>query len=356
LASRIVTQADWCARLGSPFYAALMHRAAADLLAGGPVADVLAGREDNPGPSALTLRLFGVIHRIVLDGRAPALARFYPSVGGVPDIAAAWPAFLDVVRGHAAEIRAGLDQPPQTNEVGRAAALVGGLRHAVAAHPLPVRLAEIGASAGLNLRADAFRILALDGSATGPADSPVVLRDAWQGRPPPRDGELQIVERIGCDLAPVDPATRAGRLRLMSYVWPEDLARLDRLEGALDVAERIPATVVASSAADFLGSFALRSGTVLVLWHSIMWQYLDSAERAAVAEQIDRLGGAASDEAPFAHLAFEPQRPAPNAEHVYAVMLTTWPGGVERFLGTAPPHGVPVTWAPAKIGAGPKGG
>ena len=339
----MVTQAEWCARLGCPFYAALMYRAADDVLAGGTVAEVLAGHEDDSGPSALTLRLFGEVHRIVLDGRAPALARFYPSVGGAPDADAAWPTFLDVVRRHAAELRAGLDQAPQTNEVGRAAALVGGLWRAVAAHPLPVRLAEMGASGGLNLRADAFRIAAFDGSSAGPADSPVVLRDAWQGRLPP-PAELRIVERIGCDLAPVDPTTPAGRVRLMSYVWPEDRARLDRLSGALDVAGRIPATVVRSSAADFVRPLELRAGTVLVLWHSIMWQYLDGAERAAVTEHIARLGAAASEQAPFAHLAFEPRRLAPDAEHVYAVTLTTWPGGAEQFLGTAPPHGVPVTW------------
>jgi hypothetical protein len=321
-----------------------MARAADDVLAGGPVAEALAGHEDDAGPSALALRLFGSVHRIVLEGRAPELGRYYPSVGGTADPDAAWPVFLAVVRRHAAEIRTGLDAAPQTNEVGRAAPLAGGLLHVVAAYGLPVRLAEIGASAGLNLRADAFRILAADGSAAGPADSPVVLRDAWEGRPPPLGVEPKVVERIGCDLAPVDPATPAGRLRLMSYVWPDDAVRLGRLTAACEVAERIPATLVRESAADFVRGLALRNGTVLVLYHSITWQYLDRAERAAVTGHIARLAAAASEQAPFAHLAFEPRRRDPAAEHEYTVTLTVWPGGVERTLGTASPHGVPVIW------------
>lgn len=325
-----------------------MRRAAADVRADGLIAEILAGHEDDSLQSALTLRLFGAIHRIVLEGRASELARFYPSVGGTPDTAAAWPALLDAVREHAAEVRAGLAIPPQTNEVGRAAALVGGLLHAAAGWPaaLPIRLAEIGASAGLNLRADRFRLTGANGAAVGPPDAHVVLRDAWQGPMPPVDvrAPLQVVERIGCDLAPIDPTTRAGRLLLTSYVWPEDDVRLARLQAAVEVADQIPATVVAASAAEFVGGLALRPGTALVLWHSIMWQYLDRAERAAVEAHIARLGAAATKEAPFAHLAFEPRRLAPDAEHVYAVALTVWPGGTVRILGTAPPHGMPVTW------------
>jgi hypothetical protein len=240
---------------------------------------------------------------------------------------------------------------------------VGGLRHVAAAHPLPVRLAEMGASAGLNLRADAFRVLAADGSAAGPADSPVVLRDAWRGRLPPAV-EFRVVDRLGGDLAPIDPATRAGRLRLMSFVWPDDRLRLDRLRGALEVAEQIPATLMRASAADFVRRLEPRAGTVLVLWHSIMWQYLDRRERAEVKDHIARLGAAATERAPVAHLAFEPERrkrraeaarrareeasatmsPALDAELVFAVRLTIWPGGEDRVLGIAPPHGIPVTW------------
>ena len=35
------------------------------------------------------LQLMGAVHRLVLEGRAPELARFYPSAGGTPDADAA---------------------------------------------------------------------------------------------------------------------------------------------------------------------------------------------------------------------------------------------------------------------------
>ena len=52
-------QADGCAALGSPLYAVLLQHVADDVEGGGPAYDVLRGHEDDPGPSALALRLMG---------------------------------------------------------------------------------------------------------------------------------------------------------------------------------------------------------------------------------------------------------------------------------------------------------
>jgi hypothetical protein len=340
---RIRQQAEACRELGSPLYEALLGRLAADVEAGGPGADVLAGHEQDPGPSALALRLMGSVHRLVLDGRAADLARFYPSVGGTADADAAWPVLRDLLAEHRDELRSLLHQPPQTNEVGRAAALLGGLALLTAERPGPLRLFEIGASAGLNLRADQFRVEAADGSAIGPADSPVRLTGAWAGRLPPTDVRLDVVERAGCDVAPIDPTTGEGRLRVMSYVWPDQAERLARLRGAIEIAARVPATVRRESALDLVRRLDLAPGTT-VLWHSVMWQYLDRAERAAVTARLDELGSAADAGSRLAHLSLEPRRRTPAAEHEFLVMLRTWPGGEERLLGRAAPHGVPTTW------------
>ena len=245
---------------------------------------------------------------------------------------------------HRDELRALLHQPPQTNEVGRAAALIGGLCHVVAWRPMPLRLNEIGASAGLNLRADQFRIELPDGRGVGPADSPVVLRDAWQGHPPTVDVPLQVVERAGCDVAPADPLTEDGRLQVTSYVWPDQSARLARLRGAFTVAAQVPATVTREHARDFVRRLELVPGTTTVVWHSVMWQYLESAERADVASRIEELGEAADDSSGFAHLQLEPRRRTPESERDMLLVLRTWPGGDERILATAHGHGVPTTW------------
>jgi hypothetical protein len=156
--------------------------------------------------------------------------------------------------------------------------------------------------------------------------------------------DLRVVERRGCDLAPVDPTTPAGRTVLTSFVWADMTDRLERLRGALELARRLPAEVVAASAAEFVEGLRLAEGTTLVVWHSVMWQYLDAAERARVVARLDALGTGATPTAGLAHLALEPGRRTSGARHEFLVTLRTWPGGEERLLGAARAHGLPTTW------------
>ena len=334
-------QADGCASLGSPLYAGLLDHAAGDLLAGGPVAAVLAGHLEDRGPSALALRMLGGVHALVLSGQAPELAAFYPSAGGSadpgPGAGRAWPALREVLDGRREAVRSWLRRPPQTNEVGRGAVLVGGLRRLAAAAALPFRLVEIGASAGLNLRADCFCIPG-DAGRHGDPSSPVVLPGAWQGEAPP-DAPVEVIARTGGDVDPIDPLTPEGRLALTAYVWPDQPHRLDRLRGALELAARVPAELRREPASATLGGTRLAEGSWTVLWHSVVRQYLDPAERAAVASRVAELGAAATPAARFAHLFLEPVR-----EGGFPVSLTAWPGGEERILGRAAAHGIPATW------------
>ena len=346
-ARRLRRQALACRELGSPLYGALLDHAADDLLAGGPTAAVLDGYLDSAWRSALALRMLGGAHALVLTGQAPELAAFYPSAGGTADPGAdgsrAWAALREVLAGQRDAVRDWLDRPPQTNEVGRAAALLGGLRHLAAEAPMPVRLAEIGASAGLNLRADRFHVPGEAGRYGDPS-SPVVLAGAWRGTPPP-DTAVEIVERTGGDRSPIDPATDRGRLALAAYVWPDQRERMRRLRGALDVAAVVPADLRRELASDTVRRITLAGGCWTVLWHSIVRQYLDDEQRAAVTARISALGAAATSSARFAWLALEPHRRTANGQCL--VTLTTWPGGTERVLGSASPHGLPVIWDPA---------
>ena len=343
LAAQLLWQASACRELGSTFYATLLERLAEDAEANGVTARVLAGHEDDPFDSILTLRLLGGVRRRVLSGLEPALAAHYPSTGGDGDAEAAVAPLLAVLEANVEELRAGLARPPQTNEVGRAAPLVGALWHLQSIRPLPVRLCEIGASAGLNLLADRFRFES-DGRATGPAGSPVVFRDAWRGAVPSAGAQLEVVERAGCDQAPIDPATDDGALTLMSYVWPDQTARLDRLRGALAIARDVPVHVEPKGAGAFLAALAPEAGAWTVVWHSVMWMYLDDAEREAVLDHLGRAGAAADDGAPLAHVAFEAPPFTADSGIGFELTVRTWPGGDERVLGHAPAHGLPVDW------------
>jgi len=334
-------QADGCRALGSLLYARLLEEAAHDLLAAGPTAVVLAGHLENRRRDAVPLRLLAGVHALVLAGSAPALGRYYPSVGGSsPPDDGLWAAFRDVLVEHGPAVRAWLGHAPQTNEVGRAAALAGGLCHVAAEAALPMRLLEIGASAGLNLRADQFRIEGRVATA-GPAMSALVLHDAWLGAAPPAV-EVEVVERLGVDLAPIDPLTDDGRLRLQAFVWPDQVERLARLRGALDVALAVPADLRRDDAVRAVRDLHLVDGHWTVLWHSVFRQYLDDASYAQLVEAIAAVAETATPTARFAHVMLEPE-PSSTAD-AFPVVLTTWPGGQRRTLGTAPAHGLPVTW------------
>src|ERR1051325_1682374 len=152
IAQGCLDQAGWAAKLGSPMYEALLRRMAEDVRAGGPC---LAAIEPHAARSRMLapLLLLAAIHHMVLEGRLPEAARFYPSTGGQVDVDALWPHFLEAVP-HAV-----LPVCVQTNEIGRSCALLPGFLEVALRTGLPLRLLEIGASAGLNLRWDHFPFL-----------------------------------------------------------------------------------------------------------------------------------------------------------------------------------------------------
>ncbi|WP_371403650.1 DUF2332 domain-containing protein [Kribbella sp. NBC_00662] len=338
-------QAVACEDLGSPMYAELLRLLVDDYEVGGVSVEVLEGYEDRSFGEAIGLRLLGAVHGLVLSGTVPELAAFYPSVGGAWDPVLGWEAFEQVLQSRAGEIRSLLTQPPQTNEVNRSVALYGGLLQLAQTVPLPVRLFEIGASAGLNLRADHFRYVG-DGASYGPVDSPVVFDPAWVGEIPSAD--VRIAERVGCDISPVNPLTEEGARTLASYVWPDQSERLTRLRGAVEVAREVPADVRPEDAVSFLRALELSEGHVTVVWHSIMWQYLRRPDRAAIEARLEELGAQATESAPLAHLSLEPHATISHARGAegweYRVDLQTWPDSSRRTLGAIGPHGQALVW------------
>ncbi|HUH70648.1 MAG TPA: DUF2332 family protein [Mycobacterium sp.] len=336
------SQGRFCAASGSEMYGELFELVATDVEGGGVFATILSGHEDDPSRHAVPLRLLGGLHRLVLDGRASELRRWYPSTGGTWDAETAWPEIALIAAKHTDALRAALDQPPQTNEVGRSAALIGGLLRINHGLDLPVRLFEIGSSAGLNLRADHYRYCFAD-SQWGPIDSPVTIDDAWHGQLPP-EGAVQIIERHGYDIAPIDVTGADGEMTVLSYVWPDQDARLDRLRGAITVARNVPARLEQRTAADAVADLTLAEGALTVLWHSITWQYLSADERDAVRDAVDALAGQADARSPFAHLTLEPARDGPGAPIKFLVRARSWPGGELAILGECHPHGPPVNW------------
>jgi hypothetical protein len=341
-------QGQMCGKLGSPFYEALLTRAADDVTAGGPIAAVFDGYPHAPILSAMALRLMGAVHRAVLEGRAPVLAERYPSVGGDGDGARAWPDFREFVAdGLSAMRREIVERSVQTNEVGRTAALVCGFLPFAGATRLPLRCLEVGTSAGLNLRWDHFRYEAPDAS-WGDPTSPVVLRDRWIAGGLPFDVAATVAERAGCDPNPLDPTTDEGRTTLLSFVWPDQADRLALVRAACDVARRVPAAVEQANGADWLAARLATPtpGLATVVYHSIAIQYFDEASRDRAMAAIADAGRRATRDAPLAWIRMEPG--GEQAE----VRSTVWPGGEERLVATTGFHGAGVRYLlapPARV-------
>ncbi len=337
----ITVQAEACGQVGSALYERILWGVVDDLRRGGITAEVLADSDDDPAGSALALRFLGGVHRIVLDGRAPALGACYPSVGGDPDRGDVVPAFLDAVRTHRDEVVRRLADGVQTNEVGRSAVLAGGFAAVARRAGLPLRVLEIGASAGLNLRFDSY---AYDTGTqvAGRADSPVRFSGVWQGTPPWLPERFDVAERRGCDRNPLDANTPEGQRTLLAYIWPDQRERIARLSAALEVAAEVPVTIDRADAASWIEAQLAQPhpGVATVVTHSIVLQYLSPDGRRRVRAAIAVAGRAAPPDAPVAWLRMEPA--GERAE----LRLTSWPGGEEQLLATAGYHGSPIWWEP----------
>lgn len=323
----------------SPLYVRLMRAAADDIDAGGVVARLFAGISTPPG-SVPQLRLVGALHYLVLAGHAPALAAFYPSAGGELPVDGVWPVAEAVMEEHFDQIRERLHRTVQTNEPGRSAVLFAGLLWLTDRHRRPIRLLEVGASAGLNLLADRYSY-SVDGRELGDPDSPLRFVDPWMP-PPPIDlqrtaSALEIVARAGCDLSPLDPTHADDQLTLLSYIWPDELHRIDRMRAALSVAERDPVPIAAGKGSEWLRDSlpAARDGELTVVWHSVMRQYVEPAEWAAIERALDEQPG-------VVRLSMEPTR---GQEARMQLTVHDPAGAPEIRLAVCDDHGLPIRWA-----------
>lgn len=335
LAETIELQRAGCELAGSALYAELLRAVAADVAGGGACRELLLPFAAAPMGDAVLLRLLAGVHGLVLEGRAPGLAAHYPSVGGTPHEGAA-DRFLAAVEEHRAPLGAAMERGVQTNEVGRSAALLCGFLR-VAAPGLPLRVLEVGSSAGLNLRFDRYHYRS-GAWAFGPPESPLRFDDPYVGDPPALPPSLRVAERRGCDLDPIDPTDPAGARRLRSYVWADQLDRLGRLDAALEIATAHPVAVDRAGAVAWLRSQLADpvEGVVTVVTHSIMFQYLSATDRTALLALLDAAGARATPSAPVAWLRMEPGGDRAD------VRLTTWPGGGTTRVARSSYHGPPV--------------
>jgi hypothetical protein len=307
-----------------------------------PLGRRLDGWPGNPQNDALVLRLAGGLHASVRAGRFPALAALYPPAPEAPDDAL-WSALAPVLSDRA--LLPWLDSAPQTNEVARSGVLMGGFLTIAAETGLPLALLELGCSAGLNLVPDRYSYH-LGSREAGLPDSCLTLEPVWEGPAPPL-AIVRVASRAGVDLNPLDLGDPAQRNRLLAYIWPDQPQRLERMARAIAITTENPPEIVKDDAAAFVESRAVpRDGVATTVFHSIAFQYFPANTRRRIHTSMEQAAAVATAAAPLAWLRFEmePGEDSSNSTEPPTLRLTLWPGGEDRLLARAHPHGKLVQW------------
>jgi hypothetical protein len=239
-------------------------------------------------PSAhLPPALLAAVHYLLLDGAEHPLADVY---AGRSD-ADPGPLFLDICRSRRADIMAILAvRHIQTNECGRSAVIVPGLTWLAARLDAPYSLIDVGASAGLNLLCDRYRIDYGTRGATGPDDSPVKIAcRIVSGDPPIPERLPPFASRVGIDRSPIDLTDPDDARWLLACVWP-DTGRLEHTKAAIKLAQSDPPRVVAGDATPTLAEVLteLDEGAVAVIITTWAFAYLSTEDRKEFMMLLDR--------------------------------------------------------------------
>lgn len=222
--------------------------------------------------------LFACVNALLAEHPDEPLAAYYPTHGGRRDVdGQLMPAFRALCRTYRDPLVTLLrTRSTQTNEPRRAIALHLAVSHLVRKWNSPVAVAEVGASAGLNLSFDryTFGTELLDGD----------LEDLLSPTP-------QVTTRLGIDAHPVDLREPVHRAWLEAFVWPEQVDDLAMLRTATNVTLAGGIRVVAGDAARDVERrlSAVPGDEPLVVFTASLLSYLTPDDRSAFLAQLDVL-------------------------------------------------------------------
>ena len=326
-------QADVCRNMGSDFTGKLCDHLPELLGQESSTGSAIEHWQGEPDADALALRLCGALQSIVIANPDDPLAAIYPH-GDHPNYNNL---LKQALKSHDSELSKWLELPPQTNETGRAAALLPGLLEISRQGNLPIHLTEIGSSAGLNLQLDHFHYK-FDDTHWGDERAPVSLKPELRAGIPNLSGDLQVASTLGCDIAPIDVNDDFQRLRLLSYIWPDQIHRVRRIKGAIELALKHQPRVLKMDAAEFVArQLETRPDNhAFVLMHSVVWQYLPETTKNSIENSLARHGAEAGSSNPIYWLRLEWH----EADDTHArLMLDRWPDFETKTLANSCFHG-----------------
>jgi hypothetical protein len=333
-------QAEHCRRNDAPVTARIIEAQLALMLGDSMCGQRIANWPGLPLEDAMPLRLAGGFHHLLLTGDDDRLVPVYR--GEITDQSEVDAFVAAVTANHDARLMPWLDGPPQTNEAGRSASFMAGLLWLSDKVGSRFELNELGASAGINTMMERYHY-DLKGVTAGPPNSPMQIKPEWRGGPPPK-AQVEIVSIQGCDQAPVDLSDPDAALRVKSYVWPENIDRLKRMDAAIALAAEKRPDVMQADALDWVVKRLAApqdAGVVRVINHSIVWQYIPEDRRKQITAAIEVQGREATIERPIAWMMLETNRETFKHE----LRINYWPGPDEwHLLAEAQAHGSWVQW------------
>lgn len=260
-----------------------------DIAKDGPFASVVDRWTGDPLDDCLALSVLAAVHMLGLTHKGGAEAVF-PSTGGDGRLESGFETLRDATLSHRAWIQELVQERVQTNEVGRAAALFAGIAWASYQSGLTgieFDAVELGASAGLLLGLDWYRYR-LGPYCLGDPESELSLAPQWLGQQPHwlKRAAFHVSSRTGCDLRPRNVSLPDDRLRLKSYIWPDQTARHERFDQAVRVASRRGGITVHGLGADTFVRSALmplqNRERVLPILSSMFCVYVNEQELRSI--------------------------------------------------------------------------
>jgi hypothetical protein len=242
---------------------------------------------------------------------------------------------------------------PQTNEVGRSSALFCSLVHINPQRPL--RLLELGCSAGLNLFCDRYSYPNLN--YTGTEDVTINVKTDGPFCLTGPTSPLNIISRKGCDLNPLNLRADSEFFQSLSYIWPDQRSRVALFTAAATALRRRtdPLDIVKESAEIFLERELKETvpHTATVVMHSVFLQYPPAEVRERITQLIEQAGAEATPSTPLYWIRFEMDAilratdEQSSSKFFLDVVTFTGGPGKREVLAELHPHAAIIRWLPA---------
>ncbi len=265
-------------RTYSPIYERIAATVAGDR-------EILELFREAPPAAHLPLAPLGAVRYLLLDGLDHPLGAVYDGTSAADP----GPLFVDLCRTERSSLLALLEtRRVQTNDCGRSALIGPALTWVAAQLPGPYCLVDVGASAGINLLCDRYRLDYGGNGATGPVDSLVQIScEVTGGHPPIADQLPELVQRVGIDLSPIDLSDPTDARWLLACVWP-DTGRAARVEASIRLAQQQLPTVIGGRATAVLPNVLadLPVGATAIVMTTWAFGYFSLEERAEFVELL----------------------------------------------------------------------